>query len=135
MFLFAERLQNAARPAVALLDQIEQHLRRLGVGRCRWLVIDLPPFSEQLHRHVKVFGERVAVVSADAFDGLATEDAHRPRHDVDCAPERLRIANDVQSFDVFERLQLRPDVVPVDHLHVSGDGADVWIAEVIDRVA
>src|SRR5436189_5620117 len=128
MFLFAQRLQDAAAPPIALFDDVEQFLRRPGERHRLRLVVNLPALGQHLHRHVEVFGEGVAVVAARSFDGRAAEDADRTGNHVDRAEERLRLADDVESLDVFERLQLRPDVVAVDDLYVDGARTDVRVA-------
>jgi hypothetical protein len=63
--VLTDRLQDPARPAVALLEQVEQLVGRLGIGDRLRLVVDLPAFCEQLEREVAVLGEGVVVVAAD----------------------------------------------------------------------
>ena len=134
MFLFAQRLQDAAAPAISLLDDVEQHLRRLGVRDRFRLVMDLPAVGQDLHRHVEVLGEGVAVIAAGGLQGGAAEDADRSGDDVDRPPKRLRIADDVEALDVFERLQFGPDVVAIDDFDVPRHGADGLVREVANGV-
>ena len=60
----AQCLENPARPAIPLLDEIEVMLGRLGVRDRALLIGDVPARGEQLEREIGVLGEGVGVVAA-----------------------------------------------------------------------
>src|SRR5438132_1251966 len=55
-----QHLQRAARPAVALLEELERVLGRLGEYHCARLVDRVPARAEQLEREIEVLREGVA---------------------------------------------------------------------------
>ena len=116
----ANGLDQASRPAIALLDEVDEVLRSVGPGDGLVLVEDFPPRGDELEGEVGIFGKRIRVVAADLFEGLPPEDAHGPGDDVHRSDETLRPAGHVEPLDVFECLKPREQSLPVGHLHIAG---------------
>src|SRR5205085_1010660 len=130
----AQGLQRAARPAIALLEQLERALRRLGEDDGARLVDDVPAGREQLHGEIEVLGEGVALVTVHRRERGLPEGAEWTRHDGHDAGEALRALVETIAGDVLEGLQRRPRGAAVRHAHVAGYGADARVGEMRDAV-
>ncbi len=136
--VLAQRLENPPAPAVALLDEGQELLRRLRAGDGVDLIDDLPSVREQAEGQVAVFREGVVGVHPGLLHRLAPEEAERTRHDSHAAEEPENAPHEVLADDVFERLEIGKDPVPVEHLDVSGhrpDGRILHVAHgVVERI-
>src|SRR5204863_8020698 len=134
MAALAQRLQRAARPAIALAQQLERALRRLGENDGTRLVDHVPARAEQLHRQIEILGVAVAVVAAHRLERALAEGAERPGHDGDDAGRALRALGEAVTRDVLERLPRRPGRAAVGDAHVARDRADPAVGAARDAV-
>src|SRR5437016_13560626 len=108
--MLPQTLQRAIGPAVSLLRQLAQCLRRFRPTDGSFFITDLIAKLSNLQRQVLVFGEGVGAKAATLLDQFPAPRAHGAWHDRDaiqagkCAPVH------VLRGDVLQSLPTRDDV-------------------------